>query len=142
MSSDRIILVRNDGSTKNIGKDFKSYDFNTVDKCAQLFLGDEAQRYTLNVPRLGTNGAYDWDCNTVTLYAPSTPAAHETVLRFCHLGRVKSLEGYCFVVTADVVGGVVGVYDSVEALIEFIAGQPKEWADDLFIRVVPFNKEL
>ncbi len=137
--TDRLYLVQNNGRIKNVGRNFKSYDFGTVKQCADLFLGDEARRYDLIVPRLGQTGTYEWDCNKVVLYAPPTPAAHQTVLRLCVLGRVQELPGYCFVVT--VLGqDLVAVFDNVPAVTDFLASVPQEAADGLFVRIVPYNK--
>lgn len=145
--TDRLYLIQNNGNSKNVGKDFKSYDFDTVEQCARLFLGDEARQYVLRVPKMDltdeaiNRGVYEWDCHKVVLFAPPTPAAHQAVLRLCHLGRVKALPGYCFVVTRLGVGDdLVAVFDNVQECIDYLASVEQPEADDLFVRIVPFNK--
>lgn len=137
--TDRLYLVQNNGRIKNVGRNFKSYDFGTVKQCADLFLGDEARRYDLLVPQLGQTGTYEWDCNKVVLYAPPTPAAHQTVLRLCVLGRVQELPGYCIVV-AHPGEDLVAVFDNVPAVTDFLAGLSQDETDELFVRIIPLNK--
>lgn len=142
-----IYTISAEGNLKNIGRDFKSYETDIVHKCAALFLGDDAREYKFKARKLGQSRSsihYDFDCNKVVIYAVPTPAAHAAVLRLLALADCDELSGYCFVVTecGKTHNGLHGVFTSREALEAYVAKQPQEVADELFVRIVPFNAEL
>lgn len=139
-----IYSVNNEGSIKNIGRDFRSYDYETVEKCAGLFLGDDSRKYVLRTRKLGgSRGDYEWNQNSVILYAACTPNAHEAILRLMKIGDVNRLDGYCFVVT-DIADRrkLCGVFDTREALEAYLVAVDEDLADDLFVRIVPLNQVL
>lgn len=145
MSADRIYAINEQGKLKNVSRGFKSYDMKTVENCADLFF-DDARKYKIKSRKLGVKRtSWSYDCeNDILVYAVPTPAAHAAVLRLLALADCESLDGYCFVVTecGKSHNGLHGVFTSREDLEAYVAKQSQEVADDLFIRIVPFNQEL
>ena len=145
--TDRIFIINEEGKLTNVGRSFKSYETDVVLKCAKLFLGDDAREYKFKARKLGQTRSsihYDFDCNKIVVYAVPTPNAHAAVLRLLALADCDELGGYCFVVTecGKTHNGLHGVFTSREALEAYVAKQPQEVADELFVRIVPFNAEL
>jgi len=142
--SQAIYTVNAHGNIKNIGRDFRSYDYDTVEKCAGLFLGDSQNKYVLRTRKLGgSKSDFEWNQNSVILYAESTPNAHESVLRLMRIGDVDKLPGYCFVVTEFGKPTLFrGVFDNRSDLEAYIGSKTEEECEDLYIRIVQFNKVL
>lgn len=132
------------GNLKNIGRDFRSYDYGTVEKCAGLFLGDNARKFVLRTRKLGSRStSYEWDQNSVILYADNTPNAHEAVLRVMRIGDVDTIPGYVFhVASLGIATDLKGIFDSREEMEAYVASVDQETADNLFVRIVPLNEVL
>ena len=145
MSADRIFSVNEEGKLTNVGRNFKSYETSIVMQCARIFLGEDAREYKIKAPQMGKQDSnWDFDCNDIIVYAVPTPAAHESVLRLMRIAGCDSLDGYCFVVTecGKTHRGLHGVFTDRTDLEKYVAKVPAEVAEELFIRIVPFNTEL
>lgn len=139
-----IYSINRAGSLKNIGRDFRSYDYDTVEKCAGLFLGDNARKYVLRTRKLGAvHSDYEWCTNSVVLYADNTPYANEAVLRIMRIGDVDTLPGYVFhVASLGIASDLMGIFDSREALESYLVSLDQETSDNMFVRIVPLNEVL
>lgn len=145
MSESTIYSISNDGSLKNVSRDFRYGESETVEKCLALLL-DGVRRYEFLVPKLGSTKrvggdyVYEWDFNKVVVFAPPTPAAHESVLRLLRIGLADKLEGYVF--SLFHLGKLVCICDSREALERVVCEYEEDLVEDLFIRIVPLNVEV
>lgn len=137
-----IYTIDNYGKLTNLTRQFSYGESQTVEKCAKIFLS-ESRRYEFQVPKFGTlqkSYPYEWDYNTIVVFAVPTPLAHESILRLMRIARVDEIEDYVFSISYH--GELVGIFDSREKLEAVIADFDENDIEDVFIRIVPLNVEL
>jgi hypothetical protein len=144
MSSQRLFHINVEGKLKNIGRDFKSYDYGTVEACAELFLGESARKYQFDIPKFGRRFGSYYDQHNVTVFAECSFAAYESLFRMLRIAGVDEIKNCCFVVNElgkSAALGLHGVFSSIEKLDEYLDSVPLDVRTELVVRPLPFDQK-